>query len=65
MTGVCSFDRVDLPVLLVEERRSSFSPPVKLQPVLLEKFFQLAPVLARFAPFFRLPVIPITITQHV
>ncbi len=30
---------------------------VELQPVLLEKFFELALVLARFAPFFRLPVI--------
>jgi len=37
--SVGSFGRVDLLVLLVDERRSSFSPPVELQPVPLEEFF--------------------------
>ena|SRR6266851_4560664 len=34
-----------------------FSPTVELLPVPLEKFSELALVLARFAPLFRLPVI--------
>jgi len=44
---------------LVDERRSSFSPPVELLPIQPEKLLELALVLARFAPFFRLLVIPL------
>jgi len=42
-----------------------FSPSVELQPVLLEKFFELALVLARFAPWFRLLEKPIRVGQGV
>jgi hypothetical protein len=38
--------------VLIDEPRSSFSPPVELLPVSLEKFSELNLVLARFAPCF-------------
>ncbi len=49
----CSFDREDLPVLLsLMNAAPDVFPPLELQPILLEKFFELALVLARFAPCF-------------
>jgi len=40
-------------------------PSVELLPIPLEDLFELVLVLARFAPFFRHPVIAVTPRQHV